>query len=298
MGARLHVDEVGIDDDVVRRLLADQLPGLAGRPVRRIASTGTDNAVFRVGDDLVLRLPRIGGAEQQVAREAAWLPLLAPHLPVEVPVPVAVGEPGHGYPFPWLVSPWIDGTDLLAASSDGVRLDEVAVAGELARFLLALRSIDPAGAPRPGKRGRELAVHDEWVRRCIAGLAHELDVPRAVELWSAALDAAPWAGPPVWVHGDLLPGNVVLRDGRLAGVIDWGPTGVGDPACELMIAWSLCAEARDRLRADLDVDDHTWARAKGWVIEQAVPFIPYYESTLPEAVAFTRRRLAALLADP
>ena len=244
----------------------------------------------------MLRLPRIGWAEQQVDREATWLPVLAPHLPVEVPVPVATGEPGHGYPFRWLVSPWIAGTDLLATmlgGSDGHDLD---LADDLARFLLALQSVDPAGAPQPGKRGRGLAVHDEWVRACIADLAHEIDAQRATELWSDAVAADPWPGPPVWVHGDLLPGNVVLRDGRLAGVIDWSPTGVGDPACELMIAWSLSAGARGRLWDRLGVDDATWTRARGWVIEQTVPFIPYYEATLPDAVAVARARLAAVLA--
>lgn len=293
---RLHADEVGVDEVLARRLLADQHPGLAHLAVRRIASTGTDHAVFRLGEELVLRLPRIAWAEQQVAREAAWLPVLAPHLPVEIPVPVVAGEPGHGYPFRWLVSPWIAGRDLLAGLSAGTAWDAEAFADDLAGFLLALRAVDPAGGPPPGKRARALAVHDERVRTCIEGLAEEIDAERAVALWSAALAADPWPGPLVWVHGDLLPGNVVLRDGQLAGVIDWGPTGVGDPACELMIAWSLPVEARARLRARLEVDDHTWARARGWVIEQAVPFIPYYEATLPGAVAVARTRLAAVLA--
>ena len=294
---RLHAGEVDVDEGLVRRLLADQHPHLSGQAVRRIASTGTDHAVFRLGDDLVARLPRIGWAEQQVAREVAWLPVLAPRLPVEVPLPVAVGEPGHGYPYRWLVSPWIDGTDLLAATDTGEEPDHLAIGGDLARFLLALRSIHPDGAPRPGKRGRELAGHDASVRSGIDAVADEIDADRTTAIWAAALEADPWPRPAVWVHGDLLPGNVVVRDGRLTGVIDWGATGVGDPACELMIAWSLSADARSRLRADLEVDDATWARAKGWVIEQAVAFIPYYEASLPTAVSITRQRLATLLAD-
>ncbi|HWJ60601.1 MAG TPA: aminoglycoside phosphotransferase family protein [Acidimicrobiales bacterium] len=297
MDGPLHEGEVQADEALVRRLLSDQHPDLADRPVRRVASTGTDHAVFRLGDDLVVRTPRIGWAEQQVEREAAWLPLLAPNLPVEIPVPVAVGEPAEGYPFRWLVSPWLGGTDLLAEMTAGAELDDVAIACDLAAFLRALQAIDPEDGPVPGKRGRELAVHDEWVRACIADLADEIDVDRAIERWDAALAAEPWPEPKVWLHGDLLPGNVVVRGGRVAGVIDWSPTGVGDPACELMIAWSLSAEARAVLRSELAVDDDTWARARGWVIEQAVPFIPYYESTLPDAVAITRRRLAAALAD-
>jgi aminoglycoside phosphotransferase (APT) family kinase protein len=297
VGERLHADEVEVDEELLQRLLADQHPDLADLEVRRIPSTGTDHAVFRLGDRLVVRMPRIGWAEQQVERERVWLPELAPALPVAIPTPVAVGQPGRGYPFRWLVSPWIEGRDLLAVLAGGDELDQPDLARSLAAFLRALQSIDGDGGPVPGKRGRQLGAHDDRVRRGIAGLADEIDAERALELWAAALAAPPWAGPPVWVHGDLLPGNVVVHGGRLASVIDWSATGVGDPACELMVAWSLADDARMVLRGELDVDDATWTRARGWVIEQAVAFIPYYERTLPEAVAHTRGRLAACLAD-
>lgn len=293
----MHEGEVLADEDLVQRLLAEQHPELAALAVRRVASTGTDHAVFRLGDDLVARLPRIGWAEQQIEREATWLPVLSPQLPVEVAAPVVVGEPGDGYPFRWMVSPWIDGQDLLTAMTIGAELDWLAIAQDLAVFQRAMRAVDPTGGPFPGRRARELHTHDESVRGGLADLAHEIDLARALACWDAALRADPWPDPPVWVHGDLLPGNVVVRDGRIAGVIDWSPLGVGDPACELMITWSLPAPVRQLLRAELAVDDHTWARAKGWVIEQAVPFIPYYEATLPDAVAVTRRRLTAMLAD-
>ena len=304
VGIRLHADEVSVDDALVRRLVADQHPTWGDLAVRRISSTGTDHAVFRLGDDLVIRLPRVEWAEQQVARELAWLPALAARLPVDVPVPVAVGEPDHGYPFRWLVSPWVPGHDLLAGlAGGGGDGDWVPLARDLAGFLCSLQAIDADGAPVPGKRGRDLARHDQVVRAGIARLADELDAAQAVTVWEAALAAEPWPGPPVWVHGDLLPGNLLIADGRLSGVIDWSATGAGDPACELMVAWSLPADARAQLRADLDIDididididDATWARARGWVIEQAVAFIPYYEATLPAAVAVTRQRLAAVL---
>lgn len=298
-GERLHDGEVQADEELVRRLLDDQHPALVDLPVRRIASTGTDHAVFRLGDALVVRMPRIGWAEQHVEREATWLPIIGRELPVGTSRPVVVGEPGLGFPFRWLVSMWLPGTDLLAAltDDDGGDIDQVAVARDLATFLRALRAVDPDDGPEPGKRGRRLVVHDAWVRSCIEGLADEIDAARAFELWDAALAAESWPEPKVWLHGDLLPGNVVVREGRVAGVIDWASTGVGDPACDLVMAWSLSLEARAVFREEVDLDDATWARARGWAIEQAVPFIPYYESTLPGAVAITRQRLANVLAE-
>ena len=292
----MHEGEVLADEALVRRLIAEQHPEVAGLDLRRIASTGTDHAVFRLGDDLVVRLPRIGWAEQQVAREAAWLPVIALHLPVAVPVPVAVGEPGHGYPYRWLVSPWIGGEDLLGTMAASADLDECSVARDLARFVRALQSVDSEGGPTPGKRGRDLSARDADVRSGIAAMVGEIDADRAIEVWDAAL-AAPSCDRPMWLHGDLLPGNVIVRDGRLAGVIDWSPTGVGDPACDLMIAWSLSPEARAVFIDEVDADDATWTRARGWVVEQTVPFIPYYKATLPDAVAVTRQRLAAAIAD-
>lgn len=299
--ARLHEGEAQADEALVRQLLADQHPAWADLAVRRVPSTGTDHAVFRLGDDMVVRLPRIRWAERQVAGETAWLPLLTPHLPAGVPVPIAAGAPGRGYPFRWLVSPWVPGRDVLEVLAEGEAFDWPQLASDLARFLRSLQAIATDGAPASGKRGQALAARDELTRAGIAALDAldgEVDGTRAREVWDAALAADPWPGPPVWIHGDLLPGNLVVARGRLAGVIDWSSTGVGDPACELMVAWSLPADARARLRAELEVDDATWARARGWVVEQAVPFIPYYERTLPTAVAVTRQRLAAVLAEP
>jgi aminoglycoside phosphotransferase (APT) family kinase protein len=291
----MHEDEVEVTDDLVRRLVADQFPEWADRPLRRVPSTGTDNAMYRLGDDLGLRVPRIHWAVPQVEREHAWLPQLAPHLPAAVPVPLAVGEPGHGYPYPWLVFGWLEGTDAL--HGDG-SFDWSVLAVDAAAFVRALHRVDLPDQPRARSRGGRLAPFDEHVRRSIRRLAGELDVARAEAVWDEALAAEPWTPPYVWVHADLLPGNVLVgANGRLAGVIDWSAAGTGDPAADTMLGWAMPAEARAVYRQALGLDDATWARGRGWVIQQTVEFIPYYERTIPDGVAAARRRLRAVLDD-
>lgn len=284
---QLHADEVPVDADLVGRLVRAQFPEWAGVAITPVTSTGTDHAVFRLGEELAVRLPRIGWAVEQAAKERAWLPRLARSLPVELPLPVALGEPDLGYPWPWSVCRWLDGDD-----AQGSRVDP----GELARFLVALRGVDPAGAPSTaGRRGGGLAPFDASTRAGIAALQDEIDADRALEIWEAAL-AAPPAPVRTWVHGDLLPGNLIVRAGHLTGVIDWGSSGLGDPACDLATAWSFDPQDRAGFGAALGADDDAWARARGTALSQAVAFIPYYERTIPGAVAATRRRLRSLLA--
>jgi aminoglycoside phosphotransferase (APT) family kinase protein len=288
---KMHADEVSVDTPLVRRLLTAQFPQWSTLPLRRIGSTGTDNAIYRLGDEMGVRLPRIHWAEQQIAKECEWLPRLAPLLPAPVPVPLATGEPGDGYPFPWLVYPWLQGSDL----QQGPVADLNQVARDVAAFVRTLEGVDPTDGPVVRRRGGRLAEFDESTRHFIRGLDDLIDAGSAQAVWRAALDADPWPGPPVWVHGDLLPGNLLVRDGRLAGVIDWSGAGVGDPACDAMLAWSLPADARAIYRTALGFDDATWARARGWVVEQTVHFIPYYARTIPDAVAAAKLRLHAAL---
>jgi aminoglycoside phosphotransferase (APT) family kinase protein len=291
---KMHEDEVLVDDGMVRALLRDQFPDWADQRLQRIADSGTDNAIYRLGDDMGIRLPRIQWAKAQIEKEYRWLPKLAPDLPTPVPVPLAKGRPGHGYPFPWLVYPWLEGTSL-----DRTTVDHWdAVAEGVAEFVRALERLSPAGGPPPTRRGTSMAQYDEAVQWGIRKLAGIIDVDQARHVWRSALEAGDWSGDPVWIHGDLLPGNILIGKGRLSGVIDWSGAGVGDPACEGMLAWSLPPDVRRLYRRTLEFDDATWARARGWVVEQTVFYIPYYAKSLPLAVEQARLRLnEALAAD-
>jgi aminoglycoside phosphotransferase (APT) family kinase protein len=287
----MHKGEVSVDDATVRALLEEQFPEWADQPIRRIPDSGTDNAIYRLGTDMGIRLPRIGWAEAQIDKECRWLPELAPGLPASVPVPLAKGHPSRGYPFPWLVYPWLEGESLDRAVVE----DWDAVALEVGRFVVALGGRPAHGAPLPVRRGNPMARYDREVQWALRQLDDSIDVTRAQAVWQEALDAGEWSKDSVWVHGDLLPGNIVVSRGRFVGVIDWSGAGVGDPACEAMLAWSLPPSARSVFRQTAGFDDATWTRARGWVVEQTAPYIAYYATSLPLAVEQARRRLEAAL---
>jgi aminoglycoside phosphotransferase (APT) family kinase protein len=331
-----------IDVALVRSLIAAQFPQWAHLPVRPVGRSGWDNRTFRLGDELSVRLPSAEGYVPAVEKEQRWLPYLAPRLPVPIPVPAGRGVPGAGYPYPWSVYRWIEGTPVDA----GPVFDLLGFATDLAGFLVALRAVDPAGGPAAGPhsfwRGGPLEVYDAETRQAIALLATgpteptphppsgapdppspapaapdttspsprapdtagpgrgapdtagpgpaaiERDEPspavralregpwpvgaatRATAIWAEAL-AATWTGPPVWFHGDVAEGNLLLRDGRLAAVIDFGTCGIGDPASDLRIAWTLFdGESRAAFRDAVDQDEATWARATGWTLWKAL----------------------------
>jgi aminoglycoside phosphotransferase (APT) family kinase protein len=263
----MHADELDIGEGLVRQLLEVQFPEWAALPLRRVEPSGTVNAIFRLGGDLAVRLPRRDGPTQPGSDELEWLPKLAPSLPLEVPVPLAQGRPGADYPWYWEIHCWVDG-DVLAVDA----IEPIAAAGDLAVFVRALQGIDPTGGPRG--RGISLQERDEEVRYWLARFDRANEV--APE-WERALDAPQWSGPPVWSHGDLDARNWLIRDGRVSGVIDWGAMGVGDPAVDVMVAWKLhSGAARDAFREALPTDDTTWERARGWVVSQAVAILAYY----------------------
>jgi aminoglycoside phosphotransferase (APT) family kinase protein len=294
---KMHADEVHTDASLVAQLLAEQFPQWADLPIAPVPSAGTDNALYRLGDELAVRLPRIHWAVAQVDKEREWLPRLGPLLPLRVPSILVRGEPGAGYPYPWSVYRWLDGHSALHEQPPDLRQ----AATDLARFILALQHIDTAGGPPAAAhnlRGAPLAQRDAATREAIASLHRLIDVDAATAVWEDALRAAECDGPPAWFHGDLLPGNLLLTGGRLSAVIDWSGLGVGDPACDLMSAWALFSgDSRDVFRAALEVDDATWARGRGQALSQAVIFIPYYWRTNPVGVAGARRALDAVLDD-
>jgi aminoglycoside phosphotransferase (APT) family kinase protein len=264
---RMHADEIQIDEALVRRLLAEQFPEWAGRPLRLVEPMGTDNAIFRLGDELSLRLARRQGPTKPGGKEHDWLPRLAPLLPLEIPVPVAQGHPTGEYPWFWDVHTWVEGS-----TAPVEEIDAIQAARDLAAFVAALQRVDPAGAPRG--RGVPLAERDQATRSWLARFGGDLAVTAE---WERALAAPPWDGPPVWHHGDLDARNWLVREGRITGVIDWGTMGAGDPACEVMVAWKLhSSAARDAFREALPTGDATWERARGWVVSQAVAVLAYY----------------------
>jgi aminoglycoside phosphotransferase (APT) family kinase protein len=286
----MHEHEVATDAALVRRLLEAQFPQWADLPIDRVASSGTDNALYRLGDGMVVRLPRIDWAVDAVEKERSWLPVLAPHLPVEVPLPLATGEPGEGYPWPWTVYSWLDG------ENPPIGGGTVALARELAAFVRALRRVDATNGPRTG-RGGPLGPEDSSVRKALEQIDDEVDVTAATAVWEEALAAPAWDGPPLWLHGDLMASNLLLRGGRLSAVIDFGTCGVGDPSCDLLPAWNfLPADARAVFRDALDVDDASWARGRGWAVAKAVQAIPYYKETNPALANNGRHVLRELLA--
>jgi aminoglycoside phosphotransferase (APT) family kinase protein len=295
---KMHENEQPIDIPLVQRLLAAQFPEWAELPLAPVSSAGTDNALFRLGDDMAVRLPRIDWAIAQVEKEVEWLPQIAPHLPLAIPAPLAQGEPGEGYPWHWSVTCWLPGEN---ATLDRLA-DRRQAARDLAAFIRALHAIETPEALAPGvhnsSRGAPLAVRDVNTRAALEKLRGKLDTATLTGIWDQSLAAPVWADAPVWVHGDLQSGNLLAVDGRLSAVIDFGCLGIGDPAVDMLVAWTLFdREAREAYRAALNVDDATWMRGRGWALSFGVIALPYYEHTNPYLTGIGRYAIAELLAE-
>ncbi|MGC9538470.1 aminoglycoside phosphotransferase family protein [Streptomyces sp. UG1] len=298
--AKMHADELDIDEALVARLVAEQFPRWAGLPVVRVASAGTDNAMYRLGDDMVVRLPRLPGGARQIVTEHRWLPRLAPHLPLTVPTPLAKGEPAAGYDLPWGVYDWLDGEN----AYDAPLTEPPVAAAELGRFVAALRKVDAVGGP-PSWRGDPVRKHDAYMRTAIheLGAAGTLDARAATAFWEHTLGLPQWTAAPVWLHGDLLPGNLLTSAGRLTAVIDFGGLGVGDPAADTIAAWAVFdAGTREAFRTAADVDDATWARGRGWAFCFGLMAEHYYgdvcgSGTNPVLAGVGRRAVGEVLAE-
>ncbi len=292
---RMHDDEVEVADTLVHRLLATQMPHLADLPLVLVEPWGTDNAIWRLGADLVVRLPRIHWAAGQPELEARWLPRLAPHLPIALPDPIAVGEPADGYPYRWAVHRWITGE---GAALDRFE-DPVEFALALAKVVRALQAVPTADAPPATNRARPLATYDASTRWAIDRANHLIDAAAALDVWEEAMAAIPHDGAPVWVQGDL-EGNCLVSDGRLCGIVDWGSACAGDPAVDVQVVWSplFTDESRGVFLDALGVDDATLARSRGAAINQACAALPYYLHTYPRIVERSWHKLAALGVRP
>jgi len=259
---------------IVSCLIAEQFPQWAELEIRPVELDGWDNTTFRLGDAMSVRLPSHKRYVPQIDKEHRWLPVLAPQLPLPIPRPIAVGAPGCGFPARWSIYEWLDGEP--ATTIDVTELD--LLADDIASFLVALQRAGTADGPPPGahsaNRGGPVAVWDEQTRTLIDLIGEQVDAEGATTVWDAAL-ATPWSGPDVWVHGDVTGSNLLMRDGRLCGVIDFGCAAVGDPACDLTITWTMFeGESRDRFVRALALDDGTWARARGWALWKALLDVP------------------------
>jgi aminoglycoside phosphotransferase (APT) family kinase protein len=289
----MHADEVDTDVRLVRRLLAAEFPRWADLPLERIASAGTVNALYRLGDDMVVRLPRTQWGIGAVDRELRWLPKLAPLLPVAIPVPLAKGMPADGFPWEWGVYPWLVGEN---PTTDG-SADADALARDLARFVRTLHAVEVDGGP-PAGRGTSLMRWDEPTRAALVALEGIIDTDAATAVWEEAIRTPAWPASPVWVHGDLMPANLLVQGSRLTAVIDWGSFGLGDPAVDLMVAWNLLpARARRIFRTELDVADATWIRGRGWALWTGLLALPYYQQTNPVLADNARYRIGEVLTD-
>ena len=292
--SKMHEGEPDIDVDLVRRLLAAQFPEWADLPLERYPSGGTVNAIYRLGENMSVRLPLNPGWVWHLESESMWLPKLAPQLPVGVPAVLGRGAPGEGYLFEWSVFGWLEGETWTV---DRLR-DEHEAAADLTNFISALWKIDTTGGQRPRRASKiPLPAFDQWVRESIEGARDMVDAEALSAAWKLALTAPEFDGTPVWTHSDLGPANVLVANGRMSAVIDWGNVHIGDPARDISVAWSMLSrENRNTFRATLDVDDATWARARGWAI-RAVGAIPYYRETNRSMVDDALHTIGEVLAD-
>lgn len=295
---KMHIDEVDIDESLIRRLVDTQFPQWSNLPITKVKSAGTSNALYRLGDKIVVRLPRTESASLQIDKEQQFLPKLASFLPLSIPLPIALGVSAEGYPYNWSIYQWLEGKD---ASIAPIK-NEFQTAIALAEFILALQQINLMNGPPPGKhnffRGEPLSMRDDETCTAIATLRSNFDKDLLIETWKYSLETPIWNKPPCWIHGDLIPTNLLIQDGTLSAIIDFGGLGVGDPACDLLVAWTfLSSETRDIFRSTLTVDDATWIRGRGWALSMGLIAYEYYLETNPILAYIAKRAIDEAVAD-
>jgi aminoglycoside phosphotransferase (APT) family kinase protein len=302
-GRSVHANVLGaskmteINIALVKQLIRTQFPQWTELPVAPVENGGWDNRTFRLGDSMSIRLPSALCYVAQVEKEHRWLPVLRSHLPLPIPFPIGLGAPGEDYPWPWSIYGWLDGESAHAGHIHDIGCFAV----DLAHFLVALRRIDARSGPIAGAhnfhRGGSLAVYDTETRQSVTMLADEIDIAAVMEVWDMALQTS-WQGPPVWVHGDVAESNLLVKDGRLSAVIDFGCTGVGDPSCDLVIAWtSLDPASREQFRSAVALDPATWQRARGWALWKALITLAQFRDTNLIKAEIARQVIRDVLRD-
>lgn len=288
---------VHIDVSLVRQLIHLQFPQWSALSIKPVAFSGWDNRTFHLGTEMTVRLPSDASYTQQVEKEQYWLPYLAPHLSLPIPTPIAKGAPTADYPWPWSIYRWIEGQTASMERIEDLNL----FAADLAQFLQQLQRIDSKGGPVAGEhsfyRGGALTTYDAETQGAIKILRQQIDTVAVSSMWSEALSET-WSSAPVWVHGDIAPGNLLVKEGRLCAVIDFGQLAIGDPACDLVIAWTfLNAESREVFRKTLQLDKATWARARGWALWKALIVCAGLSGTNPLDIEKSWKVIDALMAD-
>ena len=293
MPPKLHEDEVDISIELVRKLVADQFSMYIDRPIEPLPSEGTDNRMLRLGDDLIVRLPRMSRAVSSLQKEIDWLPKLSAKICLPVPTPAHVGQPSCEYPFPWCIVPFLKGT----SPSHECLLDFPRAAVVLSDFIAGMQQLGATDAPK-SVRGDHVGVLDRAVRTNLPLLKPDYDIDELLTVWEGICDAPEYDGEAVWIHGDLHPGNLLVDDEKIVAIVDFGLSGVGDPACDLMCAWTVLDQpSRAIFQEHLSAELATWERAKGWAFSMGVLGYPYYRQTDPNFAAIAKRALDEVLKD-
>ena len=294
---KMHDNEHEINLELVQSLLKEQCPQWAKLELKPILSSGTDNALFRLGDEYVVRIPRIewspGSVSSGINKEYLWLPKLAQHLKIPVSAPVFKGQPNETYPWPWIITKWNEGHNPDFEKEN--EYEKLAI--DLACFLNELHQLNLSKPGPLSRRGVPLKSQDKETTQALKALENELNTKPLAYLWEELSSTPSWSHQPVWIHGDLLPGNILIENNRLSAVIDFADVGIGDPACDLIVAWSLLnAHSRAIFRAHLtNIDEHTWKRGQGWALSIALIILPYYKNTNPVLTAVAKRIIDQLL---
>jgi len=288
----MHKNELEIDELLVHALLKNQCPHWANLPLKTILSSGTDNALFRLGNEYVVRLPRIDWATESINKEYEWIPKIAEFMKTPLSEPVFKGRPDKSYPWSWIVAKWNEGHNPHYEHENEYEL----LAKDLACFLNELHGIGLPKGPS-SRRGISLKERDVETQKAIGELERDIDVSSVTSLWNQLSNTPSWNKEPVWVHGDFLPGNILVQNNRLSAVIDFSDVGIGDPACDLIIAWSLFKPHSIKIfRNNLEhIDNDTWERGRGWALSIALIMLPYYKYSNPTLASLARQMIENVL---